>query len=129
MTPAAAVIATFVMILAAAYLLWMVQRVLFGEVSEFIRGLGHHLTDMTPVEILTLAPLGILVVVFGLFPGLILGPIEQPIALALRNIGTTGPAVVPNAVVVTAAVLVGLVIVLRLWAIYSPRETAAEPVP
>ena len=77
--PIAAGVATFVMILAAAYLLWMFQRLVFGEVSEFLKGLGHHLTDMTPVEILTLAPLGALVVVFGLFPGLILDLVQGPV--------------------------------------------------
>jgi NADH-quinone oxidoreductase subunit M len=71
-SPLVAAIATLAMILAAAYLLWMFQRVVFGELSEFLRGLGGHLTDMKPVEILTLAPLATLVVVFGLFPGLIL---------------------------------------------------------
>ena len=71
-SPWAAAVATFVMILAAAYLLWMFQRVVFGELSDFLTGLGHHLTDMTPIEVLTLAPLGALVVVFGLFPGLLL---------------------------------------------------------
>ena len=60
------------MILAAAYLLWMYQRVVFGALSDFLQGLGHHLTDMRPVEILTLAPLGALVVILGLFPGLVL---------------------------------------------------------
>ena len=33
MIPSAAAIATFVMILAAGYLLWMFQRVVFGELS------------------------------------------------------------------------------------------------
>ncbi|MEI7745815.1 MAG: proton-conducting transporter membrane subunit, partial [Chloroflexota bacterium] len=70
--PVIAVIATFVMILAAGYLLWMLQRVVFGELSDFLKGLGHHLTDMRPVEALTLVPLGAMIVVFGLFPGLIL---------------------------------------------------------
>jgi NADH-quinone oxidoreductase subunit M len=70
--PWIAAVAAFVMILAAAYLLWMFQRIVFGELSDFLRGLGHHLTDMRPVEILTLAPLGALVVALGLFPGLLL---------------------------------------------------------
>src|SRR6185369_7425171 len=34
--PWAAAVATFVMILAAVYLLWMFQRVAFGEPSAFI---------------------------------------------------------------------------------------------
>ena len=66
---AAAVVATFVMVLAAAYLLCMFRRVVFGELSDFLKGLGNHLTDMRPIEILTLVPLGALVVVFGLSPG------------------------------------------------------------
>jgi NADH-quinone oxidoreductase subunit M len=83
--PWAAAISTFVMILAAAYLLWMFQRVVFGETSEFLKGLGHHLTDMRPVEVLTLAPLGALVVVFGLFPGLILELIDGSITVAIEG--------------------------------------------
>src|SRR5919108_2060749 len=51
--PWAAVIATFAMILSAAYLLWMFQRIIFGDVSDFLRGIGHHLTDMRPIETLT----------------------------------------------------------------------------
>src|SRR5207247_4049521 len=42
--PLVAAIATFVMILAAAYLLWMFQRVLLGEPSGFLLGLQHQLT-------------------------------------------------------------------------------------
>ena len=60
------------MILAAGYLLWMYQRVVFGEVSDFLEGLGGHITDMTPIEILTLVPLATLIVVFGVQPGLLL---------------------------------------------------------
>ena len=75
-TPAAAAIATFVMILAAGYLLFMYGRIVFGEVSDFLTGLGDHLTDMTPVEILTLVPLGVLVVVFGVQPGLLLDLVQ-----------------------------------------------------
>jgi NADH-quinone oxidoreductase subunit M len=86
--PWVAAIATFVMILAAAYLLWMFQRLVFGDLSEFLRGLGHHLTDMRPIEILTLAPLGALVVVFGLFPGLILDLVNDSVAAVLDDVRT-----------------------------------------
>ncbi len=84
--PWAAVAITFVMILAAAYLLWMQQRLLFGPVSEFLKGLGHHLTDMKPVEILTLAPLGALVVVLGLYPALVLDLIGGTVKAALAAV-------------------------------------------
>jgi NADH-quinone oxidoreductase subunit M len=81
--PGAAVIATFVMILAAGYLLWMFQRVAFGELSEFLKGLGGHLTDMRPVEVL--------VVVFGLFPGLILDLISGSVTETLNAVTQGAP--------------------------------------
>ena len=71
-SPAAAAVAALVMILSAVYLLFMYQRVVFGELSEFLGSLGSHLTDIAPVEVLTLAPLAILTVVFGVLPGLVL---------------------------------------------------------
>jgi len=86
--PLVAAVAALVMILGAGYMLWMFQRVAFGELSEFLRGLGHHLTDMRPVEILTLVPLGTLVVVFGLFPGLVLDLVQGTVATVLRDVGT-----------------------------------------
>ena len=67
-SPLAAAIAAFVMVLAAGYLLYMYGRIVFGEVSDFLAGLGDHLTDMTPIEILTLVPLATLIVVFGIQP-------------------------------------------------------------
>ena len=72
----AAAIATVVMVLAAGYLLYMYGRLVFGEVSDFLKGLGDHLTDMTPVEILTLVPLATLIVVFGVQPGLLLDLVQ-----------------------------------------------------
>jgi NADH-quinone oxidoreductase subunit M len=85
-SPWTAAVIVFVMIFAAAYLLWMQQRVLFGPLSDFLRGLGHHLTDMRPVEILTLAPLGALTVILGLFPGLVLGLVAGSVKAVLAAV-------------------------------------------
>ena len=98
--PYAAAIATFVMILAAGYLLYMYGRVVFGEVSDFLAGLGDHLTDMTPVEILTLVPLGALVVIFGLQPGLLLDLVPGTVTETLRAVQPSAPIAVPTTVVV-----------------------------
>ncbi len=54
-------------------------------------GLGHHLTDMTPIEILTLAPLGALVVVFGVVPGLLLDLVQGSVANVLDDVGRGAP--------------------------------------
>ncbi len=84
--PWVAAAAAFAMVLGAAYLLWMYQRVVFGSLSDFLRGLGDHLTDMRPAEILTLVPLGALVVIFGIFPGLILDLVQGTVASVLHDV-------------------------------------------
>jgi NADH-quinone oxidoreductase subunit M len=78
------------MTIGAAYLLWLYQRMFTGDLSDFLRGLGHHLTDMDHTEILTLAPLAALVVVFGVVPGLLLGVLQAPtdsVIAALQGAG------------------------------------------
>jgi NADH-quinone oxidoreductase subunit M len=84
--PFVAATAALAMMLGAAYLLWMYQRVVFGDLSDFLKGLGHHLTDMTRVEVLTLAPLVVLAVGFGLFPGFLLELWQKPVTDILAGI-------------------------------------------
>src|SRR5262245_37912572 len=125
--PWAAAVATFVMILSAAYLLWMYQRVVLTEPSPFLLGLKHHLTDMTPTEILTLAPLGALVVVFGLFPGILLDLFKAPVASALAS-ADAGTAIAVDPVIVVAGVgIVVAVIAARLLALRPGRAGSDEP--
>ncbi len=85
--PVVAAAASLCMILAAGYLLWMFQRVAFGELSDFLRSLGHHLTDMKPAEVVTLVPLAALVVVFGIFPGLLLDLFNVTVTEVLAAVG------------------------------------------
>ncbi len=78
-SPLAAGVATLVMVFAGVYLLWMFQRVVFGTPSDFLAGLGHHLTDIDRVEVLTLAPLFVLTIIIGVYPALILDFIQAPV--------------------------------------------------
>ena len=78
-SPPAAGVAVTVMVLGAVYLLWMFQRVVFGEVSDFLARIGQRLTDITPLELVTLTPLVALTFLFGVFPGLLLGLIGAPV--------------------------------------------------
>jgi NADH-quinone oxidoreductase subunit M len=127
-SPAVATVATFSMILAAAYLLWMYQRVVFGELSEFLRGLGHHLTDMTPTEILTLAPLGALVVVFGLFPGLLLNLVAGSVANVLADVSGRVPVPVPpEAAVIAIAIPIAYVVLRLIYVTYADHREPLEP--
>jgi NADH-quinone oxidoreductase subunit M len=89
--PMVAGASTFVMILAAVYLLYMYQRVFTGPISPFLKGLGSHLTDVTPTEILTLAPLAALIVVFGVMPTILTGSFAQSVQTFLMSaISTVG---------------------------------------
>jgi NADH-quinone oxidoreductase subunit M len=130
-SPIAAAVATFVMILAAGYLLYMFQRIVFGELSDFLNALGDHLDDITPVEILTLAPLGALVVLFGIQPGLLLDLFHGTVAatLASANAGTAidiGPQVVIGGL----ALLVVGVGARVAYVLMAPRRAASQlPVP
>ncbi len=126
-SPAAAAVATLVMILAAGYLLYMYGRIVFGEVSEFIAGLGGRLTDMSPVEILTLAPLAALIVVFGIQPGLVLGLIGGTVEATLEA-AAAGEAIPvgTDIVLVLAGLLVVAIAARTFWALAGSRSRGAD---
>jgi NADH-quinone oxidoreductase subunit M len=126
--PYAAAIATFVMILAAGYLLYMYGRVVFGELSDFLGRLGDHLTDMTPVEVLTLVPLATLVVIFGIQPGLLLNLVTTTVNETLGAVQPSSPIEIPASVTIGFLVLVLVLIVARIgWVLLRPRRPSFTP--
>ncbi len=64
-SPTAAVIGATGVILGAAYMLWMSQRVLFGKIT---RPENEALVDLNMREVLTLVPIIILVFWIGIYP-------------------------------------------------------------
>jgi NADH-quinone oxidoreductase subunit M len=125
-SPLVATVAAFVMIFAAGYLLWMFQRLFFGEVSDFLAGLGHHLTDISPVEILTLTPLAALVVVFGFFPGLILELIDPTVRSIMERAGGAAAAPADPVVVALVVLVIAALIAGRVVAMVGPRPVRSE---
>ena len=125
-SPLTAAVSAFVMVLGAAYLLWMFQRVATGELSDFLKGLHDHLTDINGLEILTLLPLGILVVVFGLFPGLLLDVIEDPIAEVLKDVAPAHAIALDPAVPAVGLGLLAAVIAVRAITLPARRPAAAS---
>ncbi len=58
-------------VLAAGYLLWMLQRVNFGEPSEEWK--GHELHDVDKFELMSWVPLVLATLAIGIFPRIIFG--------------------------------------------------------
>jgi NADH-quinone oxidoreductase subunit M len=70
-------------VLAAAYLLWLYQRVFFGTVTN---PKNEKLHDLTPREILTFAPLIIMALWIGLYPKPFFQILEQPVNQIVQTI-------------------------------------------
>jgi NADH-quinone oxidoreductase subunit M len=58
------IISAFGVVLTAAYLLWMMQRVFFGPLNEKYKGYS----DLSGRELFTLVPLVIVVIALGIYP-------------------------------------------------------------
>ncbi len=71
-------ITTLIVIASAVYMLWMFQRMFFTVPSGWMRRFWPTLKDMSRNEWLALAPLIILVVALGVYPGPILHAISAP---------------------------------------------------
>jgi NADH-quinone oxidoreductase subunit M len=63
-----AIIATLGIVLTAGYMLWTLQRVFLGQPNEK----WASLPDINGRELFTLIPLGVIVLVLGLYPSLML---------------------------------------------------------
>jgi NADH-quinone oxidoreductase subunit M len=70
-------------ILAAAYLLWLYQRVFFGTVTN---PKNEKLHDLTPREMLTFAPLLIMAFWIGLYPKPFFQILEQPVNQIVQTV-------------------------------------------
>ncbi|MFI5110451.1 MAG: NuoM family protein, partial [Terriglobales bacterium] len=83
-------------ILAAAYLLWLYQRVFFGTVTN---PKNEKLHDLTPREILTFAPLIIMAFWIGLYPKPFFQILEQPVNQLVQTVrpGYPNPYATVNA--------------------------------
>jgi NADH-quinone oxidoreductase subunit M len=79
-------------VLAAAYLLWLYQRVFFGPVTN---PKNEKLHDLTPRELLTFAPLLILAFWIGLYPKPFMQILEQPVNQLVLSVRPTYPGLQP----------------------------------
>ena len=90
--PFIAAVSALGVILAAVYLLWMFQRVMFGPVTnEANRGLK----DLTPREFWTLAPVIALIIWIGVYPNPFLRKLDGSVSVLMDRVGTHAVASTP----------------------------------
>src|ERR671914_471338 len=84
-----------VVIASAVYMLWMYQRVFFATPSGWMRRAWPRLSDMNRNEWLAVAPLVVLVVALGVWPGPVLELLAAPAERIVAAIEGAGLAALP----------------------------------
>jgi NADH-quinone oxidoreductase subunit M len=87
-----AVIATFGIILAAAYVLWMVQRTIQGALNPALEKVDRMRRDITVREVIVVAPLIALILALGFYPKPVINVINPAVKATLVDIGKQDPA-------------------------------------
>ena len=77
-----ALIATIGVVLAAAYMLWLAKRVIFGEIKNEEMKKLH---DLKPIELVILMPLVLATLIFGFYPEPILDTINVSVDSIIEN--------------------------------------------
>ncbi len=81
-SPGLVILSTLGVILSAAYILWMVQRVMYGEVTN---EKNANLPDLSTREWATLLPLVFLSLFMGVFSSLFTPSIEKPVMKIIQD--------------------------------------------
>jgi NADH-quinone oxidoreductase subunit M len=108
-------------VLAAAYLLWLYQRVFFGTVTN---PKNEKLHDLTPREVLTFVPLLIMAFWIGLFPKPFFQILEQPVNQIVQSVRGPQPGAPVNATVQPAFGPVQTAPVATTASVINPSATA-----
>jgi NADH-quinone oxidoreductase subunit M len=81
--PRFVVIAGLGVILSAVYMLWMFQRVYYGEVTN---DHNRHMPDLTPREWAVIGPLAAMAIVMGVYPTPFLKPMEPAVNRIVQRV-------------------------------------------
>jgi NADH-quinone oxidoreductase subunit M len=97
-----AVVATAGIILAAAYVLWMVQRTTQGTLNPALEEVPAMRKDMTLREKAVVAPLILLLILLGFYPKPVTDVINPAVQATMQDVGTKDPG--PTAVTANGGV-------------------------
>jgi NADH-quinone oxidoreductase subunit M len=87
-----AIIATAGIILAAAYVLWMIQRTTQGRLNPALEAVAPMKKDLSVRETVVVAPLIVLLLVLGAYPKPVLDVINPAVQATMSDIGKKDPA-------------------------------------
>ncbi|MCI4063780.1 NADH-quinone oxidoreductase subunit M [Micromonospora sp. R77] len=87
-----AVIATLGIILAAAYVLWMIQRTTQGTLNPALTETPGMRRDLSLREKIVVAPLIALIVLLGFYPKPVTDVINPAVQATMQDVGRTDPA-------------------------------------
>jgi NADH-quinone oxidoreductase subunit M len=87
-----AVIATAGMVLAAGYVLWMIQRTTQGTVNPVLEKIDNMRKDINTREVAVVAPLIALILLLGFYPKPVIDVINPAVKATLAQIGASDPA-------------------------------------
>ena len=90
-----AAVTMLVVIASAVYMLWMFQRVFFTVPSDWMRRWWPGLRDMSRNEWIALAPLVVLVVALGVYPGPVLEFLAAPVERIIDAVNGVGVGLGP----------------------------------
>jgi NADH-quinone oxidoreductase subunit M len=111
-------------VLAAAYLLWLYQRVFFGTITN---PKNEKLHDLTPREVLTFVPLLIMAFWIGLYPKPFFQILEQPVNQIVDNVRNPRAVGPVNASIQPTFELVKTEPVATTAAVINPPAAAPAP--
>jgi NADH-quinone oxidoreductase subunit M len=83
-----AVISTLGIILAAAYVLWMIQRTTHGPLNPTLQSVEAMKRDLSLRERVVVAPMIVLIVLFGFYPKPLTDVINPAVEATLADLGT-----------------------------------------
>jgi NADH-quinone oxidoreductase subunit M len=86
--PTATIIATFGIVLAAVYILWLYQRMMTGVPSKEVE---ETVTEISKRELIAVAPLLAIMIVLGFVPQVALNVINPAVEQVQKFVGVTDP--------------------------------------
>ncbi|GII26336.1 NADH-quinone oxidoreductase subunit M [Planosporangium mesophilum] len=93
-----AVVATFGIILAAGYVLWMIQRTIQGTPNPALERVEAAKRDISLREAVVVTPLIALILVLGFYPKPVLDVINPAVKATLSDVGASDPAPTAGAI-------------------------------